>query len=902
MAVKNLRVRMTILIVLVVLVSTGLLWAISYQRAEKAMSSQLETSYSLSAEKTALELTEWINTNATILNTLAAEIEVTGIWAEGYDAFHKYLNDSCNRLNKNGYIYDIYFTYPNNTMACATDFVTDGSVDYVHDRAWYTDAVRTGDMFYSTPYLDSDTGMPIITISKAVTSGGEVQGVLAADIFVDVLVNIINGTDVARNSYAFLVDQNMGMIVHPNKAYEFDDAPHGMMDVPDVPFGYEDVIDNIRSGSRETVYLTDYDGVARGVVVSRMENTGWYFGIATSRDELMRGVSSLIRGFLIAAVVAVVIGGILAFLLTRLMDKLSKQQQSYEAQVLKLEKQAADKANEAKSRFLADMSHEIRTPINAVLGMNEMIQRESLQGRSAAGNAAVRDAFGNISVYSGHIRSAGANLLSIVNDILDLSKVEAGRMEIAENPYTLSSLLNDVSNMVFFRAKEKGLQFIVDVDETLPDNLYGDKVRVRQVITNVLTNAVKYTHEGSVRLTVRGRADGEDVPGPKLDLTVTVSDTGIGIRPEDMDKVFDSFQRVDLGHNSTVEGTGLGLAISRKLMEMMGGEIGVESTYGEGSTFTIRLPQRILSREPVGDIRARFEQSVLAAGEYRESFQAPDARILIVDDTRINLMVASGLLKNTQMKIDTAAGGPQAVDMALATRYDLIFMDQRMPGMDGTEAARRIREAENSPNRNTPVVCMTADAVIGARERYIAEGFDDYLPKPVEGADLEKTLITWLPKEKVFRITPEDAPPAEAEGQAGADSAYAPLRACGIRPESGLRFCQNSDGLYRSVLVEYARSAAEKTESLRRYYDDRDWTNYAILVHSVKSSSRTIGAEALADLAAGLEKAAKEAREEAVSSGHEPMLARYEATARAILDAIPEAPEEQEDVIEFSPE
>ena len=906
---RTIRTRMTFMIVFVILVSTGLLWMISNDRATKTMTSQLEDGYSVTAEKTARELTEWIATNAAIVDTLAADIGITGICDSGYDAFHAYLAEMLARLNKNGYIYDFYFTYPDNTMACATDFLADGTVDYVGSREWYREAVRTGELFYSTPYLDSDSGLPIITISRAVAADGNVKGVIAADIFVDVLVDIVRNADVGKDSYAFLVDQNMGMIVHPNREYDFDDEPHGVMDIRDVPAGYGAVLDNIRSGSTETVYLEDYDGVTRGVVVSRIENTGWYFGIATSRDELMRDVSRMVRGFLIAAILSVATGAVLAFFLAREVDRLNRQQQATQAHVLELEKQAADEASEAKSRFLADMSHEIRTPINTVLGMNEMILRESSHAGKMTGNSAEKAAFENITLCAGNIRSAGSNLLSIINDILDLSKVEKGKMEIADAAYTLSSLLNDVCSMAAFRAQEKGLQFVVDVDESLPDGLCGDKVRVRQVITNILNNAVKYTREGSVSLTVRGEAEAEGAQDPRLHLTVTVRDTGIGIRAEDLDKLFNPFQRVDLGQNSTVEGTGLGLAISRDLMEMMGGSIRVESEYGRGSVFIIELPQKILSREPVGDFRARYAEDILTAGEYRESFHAPDARILIVDDTKINLMVAEGFLKSTQVQIDTAGGGRQAIEMALSRPYDLILMDQRMPEIDGTEAARRIREAENSPNRKTPVICMTADAIIGARERYIGEGFDDYLSKPVNGPDLEKMLAAHLPKDKVHPVTGEAENPS-GRGSAGAeippeepDSRNGILRSGGIHPEAGLVFCQQKEDLYCDLLREYEAAAGENTAALQKYLDEKDWQNYGILVHALKSSSRTIGADGLAGRAAALEQAAREGREGEILAGSGPLLDAYGIAAEAIRKALglfPEA-EDGEDVLEFSP-
>lgn len=409
---------------------------------------------------------------------------------------------------------------------------------------------------------------------------------------------------------------------------------------------------------------------------------------------------------------------------------------------LREQKQVADEANEAKTQFLANMSHEIRTPINAVLGFNEMILQECRDKD---------EAFSNIGSYAADIKNAGNNLLSIINGILDISKIEAGKMEIVEAPYSLSGLLNDVSDMVFLKAKEKGLDFKVDVDEGLPDELYGDKVRIRQVIINILANAVKYTDKGEVWLTVRGNGGDDNKAGSMLALKIEVKDTGIGMREKDIDKLFRKFQRLDLIHNSTIEGTGLGLAISRQLMTMMGGTISVESEYGKGSKFMIEIPQKVLSNEPVGDFRMRFERNTMESQSGGEGFTAPDAHILVVDDTRVNLTVAKGLLKNTQIQIDTAGSGDESTELTLKRSYDLILMDQRMPGMDGTEALKIIRRQEEGLNRETPVICLTADAIIGAKERYISEGFTDYLAKPINNHELLKIMAEYLPKEKIIR-------------------------------------------------------------------------------------------------------------------------------------------------------
>ena len=490
---------------------------------------------------------------------------------------------------------------------------------------------------------------------------------------------------------------------------------------------------------------------------------------------------------------------------------------------LQAERIQAEKANAAKSEFLASMSHEIRTPINAVLGMNEMIIRES------------RDK--HITTYARNVESAGKNLLSIINDILDFSKIEAGRMEIVEADYQLSSVLNDVTNMIAFKAKQKGLEFQIDVDETLPDGLHGDPVRVRQAVVNILNNAVKYTHEGSVSFRVDGERDGDT-----LRLVFRVTDTGIGIKPEDLTELFGKFQRVDLEHNSTVEGTGLGLSITKNLLEMMGGEVSVNSKYGMGSTFIIQLPQKIVANEPIGNFKEKFEQYVHSLKGYRESFRAPDARILVVDDTEMNLTVVEGLLVKTEVQIDKVTSGAGALAMTAKTHYDLILMDHRMPQMNGTETMNRIRKQENGLNRETPIVCLTADAVSGAKARYLAEGFTDYLSKPIESAALEATLVRYLPPEKVAirEKTEEDkALPAQLTEL---EAFYASVPE--LNYGDAVRFCSNEE-LLKKTLEQFYRAIKPNANAIDGFLMEKDYKNYTIKVHALKSSARLIGANAL---------------------------------------------------------
>ena len=508
-------------------------------------------------------------------------------------------------------------------------------------------------------------------------------------------------------------------------------------------------------------------------------------------------------------------------------------------------------AAKSKSDFLSNMSHEIRTPLNSVLGMNELILRESKDE--------------NILKYAENVESSGNLLLSLINDILDFSKLESGRMEIVPVRYHISSVVNDTVNMLCRKFEQKGLELKINADPNIPGCLMGDEVRIRQILTNIMSNAVKYTDEGTVTLS----AGYEKLSNDYITLILSVKDTGRGIKEEDQDKLFGGFTRVDQVRNRNIEGTGLGLSITAKLVSMMNGSIGVKSIYGVGSEFTVRLPQQVISSEPSGDFcTAAARRSDKPA--YRESFTAPEARILITDDNRSNLMVAEGLLKPTKIKVDCASSGAECIARLRSEKYNAVFLDHMMPEMDGVETLKLIRKEGLAIG--IPVVALTANAVSGARDMYLDYGFEDYLAKPIAGNSLEKMLIKLLPRELVHMTeeeTAEKAVPTEATASL-------------IDRELGMSYCGNMEELYIMILRTYSDEYEERTAKLREYYEQNDIQNYRILVHSLKSNSLNIGAKALSEEALKHETAAKANDIKTISDGLEHLLESYKAVTEEV--------------------
>ncbi|MCM1144784.1 MAG: ATP-binding protein, partial [Lachnoclostridium sp.] len=532
---------------------------------------------------------------------------------------------------------------------------------------------------------------------------------------------------------------------------------------------------------------------------------------------------------------------------------------------IELEKamEEARKAGRARDLFLSNMSHEIRTPINTMLGLNELILRES-QDETIRG-------------YALDIKQAGDVLLSLVSDILDFSKIQSGKMELLDGIYDVSSLLNDLINSISIPLRKKKLRLTLDIASDVPYKLSGDEIHLRQIVGNLLSNAIKYTKAGMVTLHLSWKPLEEDT----ILLQIAVEDTGIGVKEKDMKKIFETFTRLDMEASRTEEGSGLGLAVTNRLVEMMGGTLRVDSAYGKGSIFSFAIPQKVIDSKPLGDFQKQYDRSVRKSIGYREKFIAPLGKILVVDDNAMNLAVAQDLLRKTKLQIDVASSGEECLEMLKRKEYHLICMDHMMPGMDGVDTLHAIRELEGNPSRDIPIIALTANAVVGAKEFYLDAGFEDYLTKPIEPEKLEDMMIKYLPKELVYLSGDEELASTEEMDMGGMDEES--LIDMGINASNGLKYMGGSHALYKRVLKDFREILIEKEEQLKGMLDKEDISGYAIIVHALKGNARNVGADELAEEAFELEKKSKAGSLEEVEV-QSPILFSMMRTMRENLD------------------
>ena len=491
-------------------------------------------------------------------------------------------------------------------------------------------------------------------------------------------------------------------------------------------------------------------------------------------------------------------------------------------------------SDRAKTDFLTNMSHEIRTPINGIMGMNSLLLRQI--------DTLPRE---KIAEYAGNMQRASRTLLAIVNDILDISKIESGKMELLCEGYELASLINDCYTIVASNCKKKNLDLYMEIDENLPSILYGDDVRIRQIVNNFLSNAVKYTKRGHVILKISySRIDEENI-----NLRIDVKDSGIGIQKKDMENLFQNFTRLEEHKNRNIEGTGLGLSLTKRLVDMMHGEVQVESQYGEGSTFTAIIPQKVICLDGVGDMKQIFENYELSVGAMMPVPQFAGVHILVVDDMEINRIVAKEMLLQTGAIVDVAGSGEEGLTLMKEQHYDLIFMDQMMPDMDGIATFEEMKRM-NHQNKTTPVIAMTANAVKGAKEMYLQHGFADYISKPIFEEKMWKILERFLADKQTEAVEKKNPDSGAEENKKSLQERFPYLDT-----EQGMSVCMGDEAFYFKILKVYLKD--EMVDTLQQDYEAGDWAQYQIHVHGLKNVSANIGAMELSEQFKGLEYAIK---------------------------------------------
>ena len=675
------------------------------------------------------------------------------------------------------------------------------------DSPWYTAAVEAGGdtavtMSYTSLYDESG----VMTYSRGVYGdGGELLCVLCLDAQMDYLAEYIESISVTEGSYRILLNENLTILSHPSPEFIGKNAA-------EVHSVFTGLTDELKTGAD----IIEHEGKnykdVTSITYSSHIGNGWIVSVTIPKNEYFNELSN-IRLFI------VVLGFILATSLSVILVRidLQKQRASGREREAIIQRQAAQTANEAKSQFLANMSHEIRTPMNAVLGMAELLLQENMNKRQLQ--------------YAGDIKMSAMSLLNIINDILDLSKIQSGKFSLSPVHYDFDMLIDSVGSVVQFLIYEKNVSFELDMQEHEESCLYGDDIRLRQVFLNLLGNAVKFTPEGHIRLTVRF-----------TDTTVgiTVSDTGIGIPSENIHTLFDAFEQADVLTNRNTKGTGLGLTITKSIVEMMNGRISAESVYGHGASFHVEIPKIL------GDA------SMIRRYKTNENpISAPDARILVVDDNRTNLTVAAGLLEGFGIKAETAESGSEAMELVRKNKYDMVFMDHRMPGMNGVETTRAIRES----GADVPIISLTASVYPEVKGKMLESGMNDYLTKPIIKTELIRILKKWIPDEKIIKTnyseTDKNGPAEEGQKEFWAKTEAI----AGLDLTAGLQRVDGRRDLYEKTLRLTLLEIEKSDGNLNKFMAAGDMENFGVEVHGIRGTLANIGAMELSAAASELEAA-----------------------------------------------
>ena len=768
-----------------------------------------------------------------------------------------------------------------------------GDIEHV---GWYYLPIWKKGPVWTPPYNNLSLRQKMVSYSVPLYRNEKLLGVVGIDLSLAVIEDMVNSLQL-ENSKGLLIGDQQNLI-HLNTRYEQTKAVERSAEL-------SLLMDKFNNPDKQPLQKFQWEGTSYYGTLTKLDN-GMSYITAVSQKELLKPVyGQIIALFIAFVIVSILFSFLIVFCFKKIItpiriinkttnrlargelyidipyqsnneigtlannirlmtsqlkeyivyirEQTEKERELKEAALTESQINAA--ASQAKSAFLANMSHEIRTPINSVLGMNEMILRESTDNE--------------ILSYAANIKTAGASLLSIVNDILDFSKIEAGKMELLPDNYEVSSMIIDLVNMTRDRAQSKGLNYELNISPDLPKTLYGDNVRIKQCILNLITNAIKYTKEGTISFTI----DYQKIDEENILLTIHVIDTGIGIKSEDMEKLFTPFERIDEEKNRTIEGSGLGISIVRRLLDMMGSSLQVKSTYGKGSDFSFTINQKVSDWTATGDLNEAYAQSVEQMSHYKENLHAPKAHLLFVDDTAMNLDVIRGLLKNTGIKIDTVLSGKQALEAVKNKVYDIVFIDHRMPEMDGIETLHAMKEMTENKSAGKPCIALTANAISGVKKMYLNEGFDDYLSKPVNPSKLEEMIRNYLPEEYIEDSENSETPDIILENEdKSTESLIQKLKNIKeIDVDSGIKFCGTPE-LLLTTINQYYSSINQKALELQNYFDSEDWNNYEIKVHALKSTSRLIGAIELSKLAEHLEKSANQNDIEEIQLKHKELI------------------------------